>query len=86
MRKLLVPPHSVQVRLTTIFHTGCQPSRSGGLETVKAYEQLENLRRLTSKKTTFKFLRLCHMVAMGLNHKPEIPSGQTGKGERDSRV
>ena len=33
-----------------------------------------------------KFLRLCHMVAMGLNHKPEIPTGQTGEGERDSRV
>ena len=56
------------------------------METVKAYEQLKNLRTLTSKTTTFKFLRLCHMVAMGLNHKPEIPTGQTGEGERDSRV
>lgn len=56
------------------------------METVKAYEQLKNLRTFTSKTTTFKFLRLCHMVAMGLNHKPEIPTGQTGEGERDSRV
>ena len=56
------------------------------METVKAHEQLENLRRLTSKKTTFKFLRLRHMVAMRLNHKPKILTGQTGKGERDSRV
>ena len=86
MRKVLVPPHSVQVRLTTIFHTWLPAFQEWGLETVKAYEQLENLRTLTSKKTTFKFLRLCHMVAMGLNHKPEIPTSQTGKGERDSRV
>ena len=59
MRKVLVPWHSVQVRLTTIFHTWLPAFRGGvGIETVKAYKQLENLRTLTSKKTTFNFLRL----------------------------
>lgn len=83
MRKVLVPRHSVQVRLTTIFHTWLPAFRGGvGIETVKAYKQLENLRTLTSKKKTFKFLRLWHMVAMGLNHKPEVPTGQTGRERR----
>ena len=96
MRKVLVPPQSVQVKLTTVFHTWIpafqegvdpeahpvKPKRTEGLKTVKAYEQLEKLRTLTSKKATFKSLRLRHMVAMGLHHKAEIHISQTGKGER----
>lgn len=67
MRKVLIPLQSVQVRLTTVFHTWIpafqegvdaeahpvEPKQTEGLKTVKAYEQLEKLRTLTSNKETF---------------------------------
>ena len=95
---MLVPPQSVQVKLTTAFHTWIpafqegvdpeahpvKPKRTEGLKTVKAYEQLEKLRLLTSKKATFKSLRLCPWSQWGCTTRHKFLAVRQGR-ERGPR-